>query len=269
MEKELYDAVESNRSQANSTSVDDALAYIEDSLDCFHRYQKHRARVINQQRAIKKIHEAIKLELEKTGKHGKKSNKIIVTMDYKQKFLERRNRSSQMNDYGQRGITWHIVVIEYYVYEVPCEANGYKGEAKRVQIPVDQILNSGNKQDGPCVLSMVESLLKFVQTELKFVKEIVLVSDNAQCYHSKEMIFSICILNQLSKDGPKIVTYVHPDTQDGKGPCDSHAASATRWVDVHFLCSRKDGTLTYNQACTPKEVATALSSDGGMKNAGK
>lgn len=174
-----------------------------------------------------------------------------------------------MNDFGQRGITWHIVIIEYYIYEEPSEANGFKGETKRVQVPVDQILNSGNRQDGPCVLANLEAVMKFVETELPFAEEIVLVSDNANCYHAKELIFSICLLNQRSKYGPKVVIFIHPDTQDGKGPCDSHAAVAGRWVDIHFICKRKDGTLTYNFACTPKEVATALCSDGGVKNSGK
>jgi len=99
MEKELHDAVASNRSQANWKSVDDALVYIKDSLDCFHRYQQHRVRVVNQQRAIAKIHEDLQSEVIKIGTHGAKSNKVIITVDFKQKYLEKRTRSSQMNDF--------------------------------------------------------------------------------------------------------------------------------------------------------------------------
>jgi len=118
-------------------------------------------------------------------------------------------------------------------------------------------------------MGMLEAVMKFLRTELKFAKEVVLISDNANCYHHKALVFSIPLLNQLSKDGPKIVKFIHPETQDGKGSCDSHAAQAGRWVDVHFICHRKDGTLSYNFVCTPKELATALCSDGGIKNSCK
>ena len=265
MRAELPGEVERNRSEANGTSVDDALRYIEDSRESFNLFQGHRMRVINQKRAIAQIHEDLKAEVLRT---KQPSATAIVTMDFKQKYLEKRLRSSQMNDFGQRGITWHIVVIEYYEYEPPCEVNGNQPTAMRVQLPLDQILNSGNKQDGPCVLAMLEAMLKMVEVELSTLKNIILVSDNANCYHSKDLILPICILNQRSK-GPLIVKFIHPETQDGKAACDSHAGTAGTLVDRHFICTRQDGALTYNDACTPTQLAHALCSNGGVKNSGK
>ena len=264
MQVELPTEVENNRSQANSISVNDALVYVEDSRDCFNRYQQHRVRVVNQQQAIAKVDAALIIEVRKSKRRG---TTVKVTVDFKQKYLEKRLRSSQLNDFGQRGITWHIVVIEYYDWDED------KEEVVRVQVPLDQILETGNKQDGPCVLSMLEAMLKMVRVELPFVENIILVSDNANCYHSKNMLFPICFLNQLTlqtkEKKPLIVKYLHPETQDGKGACDSHAAVAGTHVDRHFICTRKDGTLTYNEACTPRQLANALCSNGGVKNSGK
>ncbi|CAJ1957692.1 unnamed protein product [Cylindrotheca closterium] len=186
-------------------------------------------------------------------------------MDFKQKFLEKRLRSSQMNDFGQRGNSWHIGVIEYYDFEAPCQANGNTAQAVPMMFPLDQILDTGNKQDGLCVLSMLEAMMKIVTVQFHFVKRIILASDNANCYHSKELIFPICFLNQLSS-GPKIIKYIHPETQDGKGSCDSHAAVAGTHVDWRYICTQKDDTLTKNEACTPTELANALCTNGGIKN---
>lgn len=264
MQVKLPDEVKQNRSEANRISVDNALEYVQDSLDCFYRYQTHRVRVVNQQRALSKVDAELRLEVTRSRRRG---TTVKIVIDFKQKYLEKRLRSSQMNDFGQRGITWHIVVIEYYDYDEETD------EPVRVLLPIDQILDSGNRQDGPCVLSMMEAMMKMIKVELPWVENIIIVSDNANCYHSKNMLFPICLLNQLSMRseprGPLIVKYIHPETQDGKGPCDSHAAVAGNHVDRHFICTRKDGTLSYNEACTPKQLANALCSNGGVKNSGK
>ena len=57
MRQMLRQAVEDSRTNANSESVDDALQFIKDSLHCFHLYQGHRNRVINQQIGIAKVDE--------------------------------------------------------------------------------------------------------------------------------------------------------------------------------------------------------------------
>ncbi|CAJ1966336.1 unnamed protein product, partial [Cylindrotheca closterium] len=250
--------VKENQSSANSASVEDALDYIEDSLDCFHRYQAHCVRVKSQQKAIQQVDLKLKEEVLRRKQRG---TTVKITMDFKQKLLEKRLRSSQMNDFGQRGNSWHIGVIEYYDFEAPCQANGNTAQAVPMMFPLDQILDTGNKQDGLCVLSMLEAMMKIVTVQFHFVERIILASDNANCYHSKELIFPICFLNQLSSS-PKIIKYIHPDSQDGKGLCDSHAAVAGTHVDRHYIRTQKDDTLTKNEACTPTELANALCTNG-------
>lgn len=253
MQVKLPDEVKQNRSEANRISVDNALEYVQDSLDCFYRYQTNRVQVVNQQRALSKVDAKLWLEVTRSRRRG---TTVKIVIDFKQKCLEKRLQPSQINDFGQGGITWHIVVIEYSDY------NEETDEPVCFLVPIDQILDSGNRQDGPCV-----------KVELPWVKNIIIVSDNANCYHSKNMLFPICLLNQLSMRseprGPLIVKYIHPETQDGKGPCDSHAAVAGNHVDLHFICTQKDGTLSYNEACTPKQLANALCSNGRVKNSGK
>lgn len=261
----LPQAVQENRTAANRESADDALRYVSDSLQCFHLYQAHRVRVVNQRIGIEKEAKTIIEEVLKT---KQKSKRALVVVDFKQKYLETRLRSSQQNDFGQRGMTWHICVLEYYDYVAPCKANGCKERAARVQVPLDQLLDTGNKQDSTCVLSMLEAMLRMVDTELPWIHQLCLLSDNAICYHGKEVIFSIAFLNNFTRNA-KIVKYLHSETQDGKAAADSHAAVAGRHVDTHFIKTRKYGTVSYNQACTPKEVATALCCNGGVQNSGK
>jgi hypothetical protein len=172
-----------------------------------------------------------------------------------------------MFDFGQRGITWHISVIEYYEYEGACKETGKKEQAVRVQVPLDQVLKGGNKQDGPCVFAMLEAMMQMVHEDLPWIQNLIIVSDNAHCYHHKAVTLGIPLLNKCSK-GPKITKFIHPETQDGKGACDSHSAQATRWVDDHHLESRETATQ-YNTACTADEIAEALCVNGGIKNSGR
>ncbi|CAJ1947026.1 unnamed protein product [Cylindrotheca closterium] len=138
-------------------------------------------------------------------------------------------RSSQMNDFGQQGNSWHIGVIEYYEFEAPCQANGNTAQAVPMMFPLDQILDTGNKQDGLCVLLMIEAMMKIVTVQFHFVERIILASDNANCYHT--------------------VAGTH--------------------VDRHYICTQKDDTLTKNKACTPTELANALCTNGRIKYSGE
>ena len=49
MWKELYDAVFKARTVSNAASVNDALRYIKDSLECFHLFQGHHVHVCKEQ----------------------------------------------------------------------------------------------------------------------------------------------------------------------------------------------------------------------------
>jgi hypothetical protein len=263
MRQMLRQAVEDSRTSANSESVDDALEFIEDSLHCFHLYQGHRNRVINQQIGIAKVDEEMIDQVLLTKEHG---TTMRVTIDFKQNYLEQRLRENQISNYGQRGIVWHIACAEFYQYEAPCEGNDFKESAIKVQVPLDQILDSGNKKDGETVLCDLEALLVKTSVELPCIKYIIINSDNAGCYHKKELLLSIPILNANS-DGPKISRVIRTETQDGKGQADSHGACGTNHIDCHFLLTRDEDTQ-YNKSCTPLDVAKGLSCNGGLQNTG-
>ena len=86
---ELHDAVTKNRTEANYMSIDDALTYIEDALECFHLYQAHQMWVVNQHRAIAKNDEQLWTEVANSKARGTTAK---VTIDFKQKYLEKRLR---------------------------------------------------------------------------------------------------------------------------------------------------------------------------------
>jgi hypothetical protein len=258
MKKMLPDAVEGARTESNTGSVSSAIHHIKDSLHCFHRFQGHRVRVCNQQEAIAELNKTILNEVNITKQRGCSAT---VTIDWKMKYNEERTRESQIHNYGKRGISWHEAVLQYYDWD------DQGNKPVRIQVSLDQILATGNRQDGMAVLADLEALLKKIEVELPFLKHINIVSDNAGCYHKKELILSVPILNAMSKS-VKIVRIVHTETQDGKGPCDSHGAIAHRHVKRNFLLTREEKTEN-KVVATPKSLATAIACKGGLQNNGE
>jgi hypothetical protein len=73
-------------------------------------------------------------------------------------------------------------------------------------------------------------------------------------------------LNAESK-GVKIWRVIHSETQDGKtGVCDGYGATAGR--HCKRALKRRGEATEYNKICTPKELAQALASNGGLRNSG-
>jgi hypothetical protein len=258
MRQLLLNAIEKSRTEWNKTSVDDARTYISDCLLRFRLYQGCRIRVRNQQIEIEKIDQDLKDEVAKTKAPGTKAS---LTVDWKMKFNEERLRESQIHNYGIRGISWHVAVLTYYAWDLESK------KPERVQVSFDQILATGNKQDGLAVLSDLEALLVKVKHEIPQIRDIILCSDNAACYHKKAMLLFIPILNaQLTT--LKVSRVIHTETQDGKGACDSHGAISHRHVKKNFLLCRDEKT-EQKGVCTPFALAAAIACKGGVKNNGK
>jgi hypothetical protein len=77
---------------------------------------------------------------------------------------------------------------------------------------------------------------------------------------------AIPLLNAESK-GVKIHRIIHSETQDGKtGVCDGYGATAGR--HCKRALKRRSEQTEYNKICTPKELAQALASNGGLRNSG-
>jgi hypothetical protein len=226
----LPDAVEAAHTIANSKSVRDALTFVEDSLECFHLYQGHRMRVCNQQDNVAAVDAKIEEECLKTRKDSETG---IFTIDWKMKFEPERFRESSVHNYGKRGISWHESVLKYYKYSATVESGQLVEEATPVLVPLDQILEHSNKQDGLAVLSDLEALMVKVSIELPHLKYAILKSDNAGAYHKKELLLAIPLLNAMSK-GLKVARVIHSETQDGKDVCDQHGAIAHRRVKQYL-----------------------------------
>jgi hypothetical protein len=255
MQEQLPTNMEAARTDANRISVEDALKFIPDALDKFRLFQGHRVRTVNQRKADGIIDREIEDECRRT---KRTSTLAKGTIDFKMKFEEERAKESSTHFYGKRGLSWHIGDVAYCDY--------VDGEVVWRHVTLSQILENENKQDGLTVLSHVEALMKKVSDELPFLKYIVIKSDNAGCYHKKELLLAIPLLNAESTE-VKIRRIIHSETQDGKtGVCDGYGATAGR--HCKRALKRRGEQTEYNKICTPKELAQALASNGGLRNSG-
>jgi hypothetical protein len=181
-------------------------------------------------------------------------------MDWKMKWDEMRQREASTHFYGKRGISWHIADIAYCVWDVGTET------VKWLHGTLSQILENENKQDGLAVLSVLEAMMKKVSHEIPHLKFAYLRTDNAGCYHKKELTLGIPLLNAMST-GIKLYQASTAETQDGKtGKCDGYGATATRHCKRRLAC--RENATEYNKVCTPLQLATTLAEGGGLQNSG-
>jgi hypothetical protein len=261
MRSELPSVVEDARTPANAMSVDDALLYIADSLEKFHIFQGHRLRVLNQSTYFSYLEN---LMAETCLRLMSNCLWCLWVIDWKMKFEAMRVREAATHHYGKRWIGWHGVIVIYYTYEAPCEKNKFNARAVRHQVALDQILGNGNKQDGFAVLSDMEAAMAQISREIPHLKFARVWSDNAGCYHKKEMVLGIPLLNVTSL-GIKILSLLHTETQDGKGLADGHFSVAFKHV-VEYLITRLMNE--FRKVCTPPALTDALASKNGLNNSG-
>lgn len=251
------------KTEANSASVDSALRFIRDAHSGLHKYQGHRVRVGNQRLSIANLHrdcreEAIARYLDETTVHT-----LIINLDFKMKFTETRLRESQIHNYGKRGFTWHEIVATYYSVKVDLDSPE-EFTVEKTKFSLDQILNNGNKQDGNCVVSMLEAFCVKIDNACKGFTHGIFYSDNALAYHAPILIAFIPLINaKLNKF--KIVRFTHTETQDGKGDCDAHGAIAERHIDLNWIRKRED-KLDQKKVTTQEELIHAIACEGGIQN---
>jgi hypothetical protein len=122
------------------------------------------------------------------------------------KFEPERFQESSVHNYGKQGISWHEAVLKYYKYSATVKNGQLVEEAMPTFVPLDQILEHSNKQDGLAVLSDLEALVVKLSIELPHLKHTIIKSNNAGLYHKKELILGILLLNAMSK-GIKIIPF--------------------------------------------------------------
>ena len=87
-------------------------------------------------------------------------------------------------------------------------------------MPIDQIIETDNLQDGMAVLCCVEAVLIAIILAFLFLREVILISDNAGCYHKTELVLSIPLL-VATIPTLQVSWILHTETQDEKGVTDT------------------------------------------------
>ena len=244
------------------TPVDDdvklnASKVIGDTRHKYKLFMGHVCRLRSQTRAI----EAILDELSKQCIQSKGSFvRGVMIMDFKMKFEVLSSRESSLEHFGKRGIGWHGCALVYYLYEVIDDDGNYGPKEYRVYI--DQILEGSNRQDGAAVLGLLEAALTSITTELPFVEEIILQSDNAKSYQNHFLTIGIHLLNIQFRNRIFVCQYVHTETQGGKTIVDSHFGNCRRKLDM-YMKEKKSNIVT--RISSPKGLAMALAYKGGLK----
>ena len=72
----------------------------------------------------------------------------------------------------------------------------HEGNATRNNVYIDQILNDTNKQDGTTVIGLLEVTITAIMSELPFIKNATVTSDNATCYQNHFLTFMMSIFNK-------------------------------------------------------------------------
>ena len=248
--------------QSNTEMVQDAIEACDDCENKLQMYMAHRVRCTNQNTALQKIEDGMIDKLKQTD--GKLVQAIMIA-DFKMKFEPISSRETTLSHYGKRGIGWHGVHLMYYRLEEHVNDDGIT-----VKVPVkyavylDQILADTNKQDCLCVFSMIDAALQQIKVNLPFLTELILQSDNANCYQNNFLVCAIALLNACHQSrGLRIIQFVHTETQDGKTVLDAHFATCMRFL-THFMRTWYKNRVT--KINTAKGLGYALAWKGGIPN---
>jgi hypothetical protein len=125
-------------------------------------------------------------------------------MDFAMKFEETKHLEKQDEFYGKKGMSWHITVLAF-------------NENRKLKTITLVHLIEDTPQDSNCVLGIIDSVLIFIKSnfECAFVN---LRSDNAGCYHSKDLICFLALFAEKHK--VKVLSYHFSEPQLGKDICD-------------------------------------------------
>ena len=264
--KLVRDQIEPWSANTPQDVVDDAKRVMDDIENKLELYRGHRIRVISQQRAIDEMFQSMEDECRET-KHN--CTRAVLTIDWKMKFEAVSARETTQQHFGKRGISWHGCLLTFFRYiEDESMEDGDDeddvdevGDAERVNVYVDQILEGTNKQNAMAVLSMIEAAIEAIHHRFPFIKSISLQSDNAACYQSNDLMILLGFLN--TRLPIPIERFIHTETQDGKGLIDAHFARGTAHVQQYM---RNSSPNRVRSIATPRGLARALAWNGGIQN---
>lgn len=240
----------------NLSKLKEAAILIDDIKKKFFYHMQHKIRVHCQRDEYNRVEEEMKEEATRTKGY---SLRILIIIDFKQKFEPISARESQVEGFGKRGIGWHGASAIYYEWDQTLQT------AVRKIFYADQILDKNSTQDTVCVVSLVESFIQAIKENFgnDFIKRVIICSDKAGCYSSNLLLIFIPLLNIMHIGDIFIERLIHTETQDGKGICDSHFAIAMKHIKyfIHnFIQNRKVNIKS------PRGLAKALAWNGGIHN---
>lgn len=100
---------------------------------------------------------------------------VLITQDWAMKFLPQKDRESQSDWFGKRGISWHISVA------------APKNQGKLQSQSFVHVVENCN-QDSFALVRIIEHILSTLKREHPELTSAYLCQDNARCYHSSVML---------------------------------------------------------------------------------
>ena len=122
------------------------------------------------------------------------------------KYEIKSSRESSVEHYGKRGLGWHGMAIIFYLLDN--EQQPFKNI-----VYLDQILNDTNLKDSGTVVGLLEVGIHAIIKELPFIKDAIVISDNASCYQNHLLTFMVGLYNQKFYNDIFISSIVHSESQ--------------------------------------------------------
>jgi hypothetical protein len=110
--------------------------------------------------------------------------------------------------FGKAGINWHETVAYF------------KDENDNLVTETITHLADGCVQEAHTVAMILDHSLRELKKRYKYLKQAIVQSDNAGCYHSFEMMIPAVAASSEGKQGIPISRFIFSEAQDGKNACD-------------------------------------------------
>jgi hypothetical protein len=112
----LPQAVANERTNDDNDAIDNALVYIDDAHEKFMLYMGHQVRVVNQNKKLDEYDEALKNHC--CQERNSQAICLSLIIDFKMKWEAMYQREKTIQNYGKRGISWHGIRGQYYIWDV-------------------------------------------------------------------------------------------------------------------------------------------------------
>ena len=221
------------KSLVNTTVIaedkDDLLYCYEQAAQAINAWKSHILRSVQQDKARTDILELLD------------NTTALITQDWAMKFLPQKNRETQQDWYGKRGISWHICVVVRKV-------NSKLQHQTMIHIVKNAL------QESETVLWIMEHTLATIKRKHPELSTAYFRQDNAGCYHSVAVLSACPDITRQT--GVHIKRVDFSDPQGGKGACDRKAAT----VKGHVRRFINEG----HDVLTAEDFKEAILSFGGL-----